>query len=183
MYSRFESVPAGAGAVARRPLRIPLRNAHLHRCRLGGDTATVMVLVWTRSRFSLGGTRCQRWPPASLRLDSSSRVIGPDLALDGNRDRRDDLGQSHDPGGLFHQFVRRRGRGTARDDRDGVPLNLGTQRFDVLLEHHQRPAPTDSTIAVWCPRTASVSSSFTEPLPLSKVTSVLVLVITTSLRN
>src|SRR5262249_5641493 len=30
-----------------------------------GSTATVMVLVWTRPRFSLGGTRCQRWPPAS----------------------------------------------------------------------------------------------------------------------
>ena len=25
----------------------------------------VMVLVWTRPRFSVGGIRCQRWPPAS----------------------------------------------------------------------------------------------------------------------
>lgn len=25
----------------------------------------MMVLVWTRPRFSLGGMRCQRWPPAS----------------------------------------------------------------------------------------------------------------------
>src|SRR5262249_27596852 len=30
-----------------------------------GSTATVMVLVWTRPRLSLGGTRCQRCPPAS----------------------------------------------------------------------------------------------------------------------
>src|SRR5262245_39024360 len=26
-----------------------------------------MVLVWTRPRFSVGGMRCQRWPPASSR--------------------------------------------------------------------------------------------------------------------
>src|SRR5574341_1013815 len=30
-----------------------------------GRTATVTVLVWTRPRFSLGGMRCQRWPPGS----------------------------------------------------------------------------------------------------------------------
>jgi hypothetical protein len=29
------------------------------------STATVTVLVWTRPRFSFGGTRCQRCPPAS----------------------------------------------------------------------------------------------------------------------
>lgn len=31
-----------------------------------GRTATVTVLVWTRPRRSVGGTRCHRWPPASL---------------------------------------------------------------------------------------------------------------------
>jgi hypothetical protein len=30
-----------------------------------GRTATVIVLECTRPRFSVGGTRCQRWPPAS----------------------------------------------------------------------------------------------------------------------
>src|SRR3954469_14731129 len=33
-----------------------------------------MVLVWTRSRFSLGGTRCQRWPSASSRNRGSARA-------------------------------------------------------------------------------------------------------------
>src|SRR5215467_2908697 len=38
-----------------------------------GSTATVMVLVCTRPRFSLGGTRCQRWPPASSRNAAAAR--------------------------------------------------------------------------------------------------------------
>src|SRR5215467_6460730 len=37
-----------------------------------GSTATVMVLVWTRPRFSLGGTRCQRWPPGSSRKQAAA---------------------------------------------------------------------------------------------------------------
>lgn len=41
-----------------------------------GKTATVMVLVCTRPRFSVGGTRCHRWPPASLANVSSAP--GPD---------------------------------------------------------------------------------------------------------
>src|ERR1700721_4213290 len=31
-----------------------------------GSTATVMVEVWMRPLRSVGGTRCQRWPPLSL---------------------------------------------------------------------------------------------------------------------
>src|SRR5262245_7510819 len=31
-----------------------------------GSTATVIVDVWTRPLRSVGGTRCQRWPPLSL---------------------------------------------------------------------------------------------------------------------
>jgi hypothetical protein len=34
---------------------------------VGSDkTATVTVDVWTRPRFSVGGIRCHRWPPASF---------------------------------------------------------------------------------------------------------------------
>jgi hypothetical protein len=37
-----------------------------------GKTATVTVLVCTRPRFSVGGTRCQRIPPDSFRKNSSA---------------------------------------------------------------------------------------------------------------
>ena len=40
-----------------------------------GNTATVIVLVWTRPRFSVGGTRCQRCPPASFA--NTSFTFGP----------------------------------------------------------------------------------------------------------
>ena len=47
-------------------------------------TAMVMVLVWTLPYFSVGGTRCQRWPPASLEksevfLPVIWRTARPDL--------------------------------------------------------------------------------------------------------
>lgn len=38
-----------------------------HSASVGsGSTATVIVLVWTRPRRSVGGIRCQRWPPPSF---------------------------------------------------------------------------------------------------------------------
>lgn len=37
-----------------------------------GRTATVTVLVWTRPRRSVGGTRCHRWPPASCAKAASA---------------------------------------------------------------------------------------------------------------
>lgn len=47
------------------------------------STATVTVEVWTRPRFSVGGMRCHRWPPPSLRksptfapMSSSARKPG-----------------------------------------------------------------------------------------------------------
>src|SRR5262245_6173542 len=106
------------------------------------STATVTVLVWTRPRFSFGGTRCQRWPPASSA--NAWRAPRPDTRITANPGRSSTSSAlKRPPARDLHVD-----RDLPRDERLRVVAALGRTHFEnqVVCLHVESPSAEDGRV-------------------------------------
>jgi hypothetical protein len=70
-FDFVDVLAASAGSPARGPFEVGV-GIRIRQLAGSGSTATVIVDVWMRPLRSVGGTRCQRWPPLLLTNSASA---------------------------------------------------------------------------------------------------------------